>query len=253
VTRKGREDREGRLHARCQACNRIFAVGPANTTATHYRHEPWLSWAETTCATCGHAFRHFFAGELLDDLIRAGCVRHERVAPAWVAEFWAAEHGLAPVRAQAPSPVSVAESVVWDAWLRDASTEDIMGALGVEPAGPISVVIADDDPNILRLERLYLIGDGRFTVVGQARDGDEVLQVVNDSQPDALVLDVMMPGTDGLSALRTLTTVVRPPRVVLYSAYVTPTVVAAARRFGASVVEKGKSLKVLVDALAATA
>ena len=70
-----------------------------------------------------------------------------------------------------------------------------------ETAGPL-VLVADDDPNIVRLLSLYLAKAG-FRVA-QAADGEETLRKVRDLQPDLLVLDVMMPGPDGLEVCRSV-------------------------------------------------
>ncbi len=64
------------------------------------------------------------------------------------------------------------------------------------------VLVADDDPNIVRLLALYL-GKAGYRVE-QAIDGDETLRKVRDLQPDLLVLDVMMPGPDGLEVCRSV-------------------------------------------------
>lgn len=64
------------------------------------------------------------------------------------------------------------------------------------------VLVADDDPNIVRLLTLYL-GKAGFRVE-QAVDGDDALRKVRDVAPDLLVLDVMMPGPDGLEVCRSV-------------------------------------------------
>lgn len=61
---------------------------------------------------------------------------------------------------------------------------------------PQLILVADDDPHIVRLLRLYLEKAGYR--VEHAGDGDETLQKIRDLQPDLVVLDVMMPGPDGL-------------------------------------------------------
>lgn len=70
-----------------------------------------------------------------------------------------------------------------------------------EPARPL-VLIADDDANIVRLLSLYLSKAGY--AVEHAADGDEALGKVRDLQPDLVVLDIMMPGPNGLEVCRTL-------------------------------------------------
>src|SRR5712692_8649475 len=64
------------------------------------------------------------------------------------------------------------------------------------------VLIVDDDHKILRLVRIELTAQG-FAVI-MAERGDEALQAVQRQRPDLVVLDIIMPGMDGLAVLRTL-------------------------------------------------
>jgi two-component system alkaline phosphatase synthesis response regulator PhoP/two-component system response regulator ResD len=64
------------------------------------------------------------------------------------------------------------------------------------------ILVADDDAHIVRLVELYLEKAGYR--VAAAVDGDETLRKVRELRPDLLVLDVMMPGPDGLEITRGL-------------------------------------------------
>ena len=64
------------------------------------------------------------------------------------------------------------------------------------------VLVADDDAHIVRLVELYLKKAGYR--VEAADDGDQTLRKIKDLRPDLLVLDIMMPGPDGLEITRTL-------------------------------------------------
>lgn len=66
----------------------------------------------------------------------------------------------------------------------------------------LRALVAEDDPGIRRLIVGMLELDGYD--VREAADGDEALAIAGDWHPDALVIDVMMPGTDGLTAVRQL-------------------------------------------------
>ena len=68
---------------------------------------------------------------------------------------------------------------------------------------PIRVVVADDEPDVRTLLRLQLEGDG-FAVVGEAADGAEAIELCTTNQPDAVVIDLLMPGTTGFEAIATL-------------------------------------------------
>ena len=64
------------------------------------------------------------------------------------------------------------------------------------------ILVADDDEHIVELVSLYLRREG-FSVE-TAFDGDETLKKARELHPDLLVLDIMMPGPDGLQICRTL-------------------------------------------------
>lgn len=67
---------------------------------------------------------------------------------------------------------------------------------------PLHVVIADDHPIFREGLRALLATDGGIEVVGEAASGTEVLGLVDELQPDVVVMDLHMPGLDGVSATR---------------------------------------------------
>ena len=68
-----------------------------------------------------------------------------------------------------------------------------------EPA--IRVVVSDDHPVVRQGLRSLLEAEG-FAVVGEASDGDEAVRLVAETRPDVLLTDLVMPGTDGIEAIR---------------------------------------------------
>src|SRR5258706_5282344 len=84
--------------------------------------------------------------------------------------------------------------------------------------GTVRIVIADDHP-IVRdgLKKLLQLEDD-FEVVGEAGDGREVLEKVQELDPDVLLLDLRMPNLDGLSALQALQQVNKRTRVIVLTA-----------------------------------
>lgn len=83
---------------------------------------------------------------------------------------------------------------------------------------PIRLVVADDHPLILdALTRLFVPEEG-FEILACCRDGVETLEAVRRHQPDVLLLDVRMPGQDGLMVVRELRDEQCPTRVVLLTA-----------------------------------
>ena len=65
------------------------------------------------------------------------------------------------------------------------------------------IVVADDSP-FMRTVLGGALGAAGFEVVGTARDGDEALAQCRATQPDAMTLDLAMPGLDGIGVLRAL-------------------------------------------------
>ena len=69
---------------------------------------------------------------------------------------------------------------------------------------PIRVVIAEDEA-IIRLDLKETLEEEGYQVVGETGRGDEAVQLVRDEQPDLAILDVKMPGMDGLTAAGQIT------------------------------------------------
>lgn len=65
-----------------------------------------------------------------------------------------------------------------------------------------TILIADDEKEIRDLLRLYLENEG-YKII-EAADGTEALKVIKEKDPDICLLDIMMPGKDGLSVLKEL-------------------------------------------------
>ncbi len=82
-------------------------------------------------------------------------------------------------------------------------------------AAPVRVLVCDDSPLLRRVLR-DLLSDGGLEVVGEARDGVELIAKVEELSPDVVTLDVEMPRRDGLAGLRELMRV-RPTPVVMVS------------------------------------
>lgn len=68
----------------------------------------------------------------------------------------------------------------------------------------IRVVIADDSIVVRQLLRYLLESDGRFTVIAEANDGLEAVEIVQKLKPDIITMDIQMPKMDGLQAIEFL-------------------------------------------------
>ncbi len=97
----------------------------------------------------------------------------------------------------------------------------------------IKIMLTDVNEDARSMLQDALEKTGRFTVVGSTGDGNEVLQMVADAKPDVLVLDLILPGMDGLGILRRLDGEKRP-KILAVSNFVTQEVVAEAGNLGAS-------------------
>jgi DNA-binding NarL/FixJ family response regulator len=97
---------------------------------------------------------------------------------------------------------------------------------------PIRLVLADDHPIVLDgLENLFRL-ESDFRVVARCVNGEECLEAVRRFQPDVLVLDIRMPGKDGLAVLRELRREQQPTQVVLLAAALEEDEVLEALRLG---------------------
>lgn len=68
--------------------------------------------------------------------------------------------------------------------------------------GPIRVVIADDHRLFREGLRLILSGEAGVEIVGEAATGLEAIEVVSNLKPDVVLLDITMPGMDGIEVIR---------------------------------------------------
>ncbi|MCK4601280.1 MAG: response regulator [Phycisphaerae bacterium] len=94
------------------------------------------------------------------------------------------------------------------------------------------VLVVDDLPFMRSLLRDILTGAG-MTVVAEAEDGRQALIAYLASEPDIVLLDIVMPVMDGLTALRKLRILDRRARVVMCSALGEQEMIVRAIQFGA--------------------
>lgn len=76
--------------------------------------------------------------------------------------------------------------------------------------GPLRVLVADDDDLMRAGLRAVLSSDDSVLVVGEATDGRDAVEATARDQPDVVLMDIRMPGVDGIAATREI--VVRTPR-----------------------------------------
>lgn len=98
---------------------------------------------------------------------------------------------------------------------------------------PVRVVIVDDEELVRMALRLVINGEPDLTIVAEAADGEAAITVVDEQRPDVVLMDVRMPGRDGLSTTRELLTRPAPPRVLMLTTFDSDDLVLGALRAGA--------------------
>jgi len=68
----------------------------------------------------------------------------------------------------------------------------------------IRVIIADDDPIILQGLSMILSANENIEVLGEGKDGADAVRLCREHRPDVALLDIRMPGTDGIDAAETI-------------------------------------------------
>ncbi|PDP88601.1 DNA-binding response regulator [Glycomyces fuscus] len=99
---------------------------------------------------------------------------------------------------------------------------------------PVRVLLVDDDPLVRAGLRIMLCGDGDVEVVGEAGDGAEVPAAVAEHRPDVVLMDVRMPGTDGIAATEALRGDGDGPQVLVLTTFDADATVVRALRAGAA-------------------
>ena len=117
----------------------------------------------------------------------------------------------------------------------------------------IRVLIADDH-EVVRKGLASLLRGSDIKIVAEAKNGDEAVTMARKHHPDVVLLDIRMPGSDGLIALKQFQSQMPETKVVVLSTFNSPTYVAQAVALGASdYVLKGSSREELIAAITAAA
>ena len=119
---------------------------------------------------------------------------------------------------------------------------------------PSTIVIVDDDTDVRVLVRTRLRMSGQFRVVGEGADGAEAVALAEQHRPSLMLLDISMPGVDGLEALPRVLEASPTTRIVVFSGFEEQGLVEKTKELGASAfIEKSTSLDALIERLAVIA
>ena len=98
----------------------------------------------------------------------------------------------------------------------------------------VRVAIADDQALVREGFRMILDAREEFDVVGEASDGAEAIQLAADTDPDVVLMDVRMPGVDGIEATEQIVAAGSEARIIILTTYDLDEYVFRALRAGAS-------------------
>jgi DNA-binding NarL/FixJ family response regulator len=81
-----------------------------------------------------------------------------------------------------------------------------------------AILIADDSDNLRRVIHSYLAEEG-LEVCGEAADGEDTIEKARRLRPDAVLLDVAMPGKNGIEVASTIKEMIPGVRIILFTMY----------------------------------
>ncbi|CAG0943159.1 Response regulator protein VraR [Anaerolineae bacterium] len=115
---------------------------------------------------------------------------------------------------------------------------------------PIRVLIVDDHPMVRRGLKSLLSSYPDITVIGEAGDGATALRAVTDLMPEVILMDIQLPGLDGVEVAHQLRRVIPEAKIIALTAYENEEYVLKAMRAGANAyLLKSTSDETVVEAI----
>lgn len=107
---------------------------------------------------------------------------------------------------------------------------------GASSVANLKVAIADDNKELIQLIDQYIRNQGDMDLISEAYNGEECLTVVEETEPDVLILDIIMPHLDGIAVLEQVNTMPaeKRPAVIMLTAFGQEDVTKRAVELGAS-------------------
>src|SRR3954449_8135219 len=117
-------------------------------------------------------------------------------------------------------------------------------------ADRIRVLVCDDVAMLRELMRYELEEDDGVVVIGEAENGIESVRLVDELKPDVVILDLAMPGIDGLEAITLMMKASKPPKIIVHSGFDADTMRNRVLDLGAvRYLEKGGNLREVTEAV----
>jgi DNA-binding NarL/FixJ family response regulator len=99
---------------------------------------------------------------------------------------------------------------------------------------PKRVILCDDHEIVREAIKSRMAGSPDLEIVGEAVDGDEVIRRVEELEPDVAIIDIELPGIDGIEATRKILATRPDTKVIVFTAHAQPDLLSLALRAGAS-------------------
>jgi DNA-binding NarL/FixJ family response regulator len=104
----------------------------------------------------------------------------------------------------------------------------------MSPSTPKRVVLCDDHEIVREAIKARMASVEDVEIVGEAETGEEVVDKVKELEPDVCIVDVELPGKDGIDATKDILKVRPETRVIIFTAHAQPDLLTLALRAGAS-------------------